>query len=172
MADNFLAEIRVFPFDFAPVNWALCNGQILQIAQNPALFALLGTMYGGDGKSNFALPNLQGRIPVCFGQGVGLSPYNLGQSGGEQTVTLLLTEMPQHTHSLLTDNINGPDNSLPGNAALSFPANMYSTQTSPLAKMAPKAISLVGGGQPHNNLMPYLTLNFCIALQGIFPARG
>jgi microcystin-dependent protein len=172
MADNFLAEIRVFPFNFAPVGWASCNGQILPISQNTALFSLLGTYYGGDGKSNFALPNLQGSIPVAYGQGVGLSPYSIGESGGEPTVSLLLSQMPAHTHSLLTDNINGPDNNSPANAALSFPVNMYSTQTSPVVQMAQQAISPVGGSQPHNNLMPYLTLNFCIALQGIYPARS
>ena len=172
MANPFLAEIRVFPFNFAPTGWAFCYGQLLPISQNTALFSLLGTYYGGDGKSNFALPNLQNSVPVGFGQGAGLSLYDLGQSGGSQTVTLLVSEMPAHTHSLLTDNINGPDNNSPGNAALSFPVNMYTSAASPPGPMASQAISAVGGGQPHNNMMPFLTLNFCIALQGIFPARS
>jgi microcystin-dependent protein len=172
MADPFLAEIRVFPFNFAPAGWAFCNGQILPISQNTALFSLLGTYYGGNGVSNFALPNLQGSVPVGYGQGSGLSSYTMGQTGGTQTETLLLTQIPQHTHSVLTDNINGTDNNSPGNAAFSSPVNMYTTATGPLVPMAPQSLSLVGGGQPHNNMMPYLTLNFCIALQGIFPARS
>lgn len=172
MADQFLGEIRVFPFNFAPVGWAFCNGQLLPISQNTALFSLLGVNYGGDGKSNFGLPNLQGNVPVGYGQGVGLSPYSIGQNGGTQTVTLPVAQIPQHTHSLLTDNINGPDNNSPGNAALSSPVNMYTSAASPLVQMATQAISPVGGSQPHNNLMPYLTLNFCIALQGIFPPRS
>ena len=172
MSDQFVAEIRVFPFNFAPVGWAFCNGQLLPISQNTALFSLLGTYYGGDGKSNFALPNLQGNVPVGYGQGQGLSIYDLGQSGGTQTVTLLTTQIPAHTHSLLADNINGPDNNSPANAALSFPVNMYSNAASPLGQMASQAVGSVGGGQPHNNLMPFLTFNFCIALQGIYPARS
>jgi microcystin-dependent protein len=172
MSDQFVAEIRVFPFNFAPVGWASCDGQILPISRNTALFSLLGTYYGGDGKSNFALPNLQGNVPVGYGQGVGLSPYSLGQNGGTQAETLIVQYLPTHTHSLLTDNANGPDTNSPGNAALSSPLNMYTAATSPLVQMATQAISPVGNSQPHNNLMPFLTLNFCIALQGIFPARS
>jgi microcystin-dependent protein len=172
MSDQFVAEIRVFPFNFAPVGWASCNGQILPISQNTALFSLVGTYYGGNGTSNFALPNLQGRVPVCQGQGPGLSLYYMGQNGGDPSVSLPVTQIPMHTHSLLTDNINGPDNNSPGNAALSFPVNMYTAAASPLVQMASQAISPVGGSQPHNNLMPFLTLNFCIALQGIYPARS
>jgi microcystin-dependent protein len=172
MADQFVAEIRVFPFNFAPYGWAVCNGQIMPISQNTALFSLLGTYYGGDGKSNFALPNLQGNVPVGYGQGAGLSPYDLGQSGGTKAETLLVQQIPAHTHSLLADNINGPDNNSPGNAAFSFPVNMYSTAPGPLAPMAPQAIGSAGGNQPHNNMMPFLVLNFCIALQGIYPPRS
>jgi microcystin-dependent protein len=172
MSDQFVAEIRVFPFNFAPVGWASCNGQVLPISQNTALFSLLGTIYGGNGTSNFGLPDLQGRIPVGQGQGPGLSPYDIGQNGGVQAITLTLQEMPIHTHSLLADGINGPDNNSPGNAALSFPVSMYTSATSPLVQMASQAIGPVGGSQPHNNMMPFLTLNFCIALQGIYPARS
>lgn len=172
MSDQFVAEIRAFPFNFAPVGWASCDGQLLPISRNTALFSLLGTYYGGDGKSNFALPNLQGSVPVGYGQGSGLSPYDLGQSGGTQTETLLTQEIPMHSHSLLTDNVFGPDNNSPGNAALSFPVNMYTSAANPLVQMATQAIGFVGGNLPHNNLMPFLTLNFCIALQGIYPARS
>jgi microcystin-dependent protein len=172
MADQFIAEIRVFPFDFAPTGWAFCNGQLMPISQNTALFSLVGTYYGGDGKSNFALPNLQGNVPVGYGQGSGLSSYAIGQSGGAQTESLRIQEIPAHTHSLLTDNINGPDNNSPGNAALSTSVNMYTNAASPLAQMAGSSIGAVGGNQPHNNMMPFLVLNFCIALQGIFPARS
>jgi microcystin-dependent protein len=172
MANPFVAEIRAFPFNFAPVGWASCNGQILPISQNTALFSLLGTYYGGNGTSNFALPNLQGKVPVGYGQSAGLSSYALGQNGGTQVETLIVQQIPVHTHNLLTDNINGPDNNSPGNAAFSSPVNMYTAATSPVVQMASQAISPVGNGQPHNNMMPFLTLNFCIALQGIFPARS
>jgi microcystin-dependent protein len=142
------------------------------ISQNTALFSLLGTYYGGNGTSNFALPNLQGNVPVGYGQGPGLSLYDLGQSGGTQAETLLVQQIPMHTHSLLTDNIFGPDNNSPAGAALSSPLSMYSTAANPLAPMASQAISPVGGSRPHNNMMPFLTLNFCIALQGIYPPRS
>jgi microcystin-dependent protein len=170
MANPYVAEIRVFPFNFAPRGWASCDGQLMPISQNTALFSLVGVNYGGDGKSNFGLPNLQGNMPVGYGQG--LSYYNIGQSGGSQTETLLLSEIPSHTHSLLTDNINGPDTNSPGNAALSSPANMYTAAASPVVHMAPQAIGSTGGSQPHNNMMPFLVLNFCIALQGVFPPRS
>ncbi|HZU29425.1 MAG TPA: tail fiber protein [Bryobacteraceae bacterium] len=174
MADPFVAEIRVFPFNFAPKGWALCDGQILPLSQNTALFSLLGTTYGGDGKSNFALPNLQGSIPIGFGQGPGLSLYDLGQNGGTDNVTLLTSEIPVHTHGLEADTFIGPDSGAPANAVLSSSnaTNIYSNGTSPLATLAPQALAPAGGNLPHNNMMPYLTLNFCIALQGIFPPRS
>jgi microcystin-dependent protein len=172
MANPFIAEIRVFPFNFAPVGWAMCNGTLLPISQNTALFSLIGTYYGGNGVNNFALPDLQGSIPIGYGQSSGLSLYQIGQSGGSPTVTLLTTEMPLHTHSLLTDNNNGPDNNSPSNATLSTPVNMYTKALTPLVQMSSQAITPQGSNSPHNNLMPYLTLNFCIALQGIFPARS
>ena len=174
MADPFVAEIRAFPFNFPPRGWAFCNGQILPISQNTALFSLLGTMYGGDGKSNFALPNLQGSIPIGFGQSPGLSWYDLGQTGGSETVTLLVSEIPVHTHTLESDTFIGPDSGSPANAVLSSSAatNIYSSASSPLAPFAPQALAPGGGSQPHNNMMPYLTLNFCISLQGIYPPRS
>jgi microcystin-dependent protein len=177
MADPFVAEIRIFPFSFAPKGWAFCNGQLLPLSQNTALFSLLGTTYGGNGKSNFALPNLQGSAPLHPGQGQGLSLYDLGQQGGSQTVTLLESEIPAHTHvlrgqqdpgDLFQPSIGGFGNSM----ARSVNGNVYQTTTNAsLTQMAPQAISPSGGSLPHNNMMPYLTLSFCIALQGVFPPR-
>jgi microcystin-dependent protein len=179
MTDQFLAEIRVFPFNFAPIGWAQCNGQILSIAQNAALFSLLGTNYGGNGTSTFGLPNLQGCVPLDQGQGPGLSPYSVGQSGGSPSVTLLTTEMASHSHSLNADRevassanpsgaiyMRGHYTSTTSGAILAY------TAQAPTTPMNTSAIGFVGGNQPHNNLMPYLTLNFCIALQGIFPPRS
>lgn len=175
MSNPFLAEIRIFPFNFAPVGWAQCNGQLVPISQNTALFSLLGTTYGGDGRSNFALPNLQGNAPLCPGQGPGLSLRDLGETGGETTVTLLQSEVPSHTHSLHADprpaTLNSPSSQ---NAlARSDPQNIYRTPSGAATPqpMAANAVGISGGNLPHNNLQPYLTLNFCIALQGVFPAR-
>jgi len=178
MADQFVAEIRIFPFNFAPTQWALCNGQILPISQNTALFSLLGTTYGGDGKSNFALPNLQGSAPMQQGQGPGLSLYDLGQSGGSDLVTLLISEMPQHAHAIncIDGGRVGGQSGVPGNATLvksgGTPANAYTSGATQNQSLAANAVVPAGGGQPHNNMMPYLTLNFCIALQGIYPPRS
>jgi microcystin-dependent protein len=177
MSDQFLGEVRVFGCNFPPKGWAFCNGQILPISQNTALFSLLGTFYGGDGKSTFGLPNMQGNIPISQGQGAGLSPYFIGQSGGEQTVTLLMTEMPQHNHNLMTDPDDAPPNSgVPTNNALctgNSPATaIYTTAVTPIVQMNAQTIALVGNGLPHNNMMPFLGLNFCIALQGIYPPRS
>jgi microcystin-dependent protein len=174
MANPFVAEVRAFPFNFAPAGWAFCDGQIVPLSQNTALFSLLGTMYGGDGKSNFALPNLQGNLANCQGQGAGLSLYDVGQSGGSQYVTLLTSEMPLHNHSLLAVEAPPASGASPSAAALGFKpgvTNIYSTATTPLAQFSASAIVPAGGSQPHNNMMPYLTLNFCIALQGIYPPR-
>lgn len=174
MADPFLAEIRIFPFTFAPKGWAWCDGQLMPISQNTALFALLGTVYGGDGKSTFALPDLQGRAPMHPGQGPGLSLHDLGESGGTETVTLLESEMPVHTHGVLAaPGILAGDNNIPvGNAfAKSSQGNSY-TPAANLTQMAFQTIAPAGGSQPHNNMMPYLTCYFNIALQGIFPPRG
>lgn len=174
MADPFLAEIRIYPFSFAPTGWAHCDGQLLPISQNTALFALLGTIYGGDGKSTFALPDLRDAVPLHPGQGAGLSLYELGQMGGAETVTLLQSEMPAHTHQLRANSdfatlqAPGPDRTL----ARSQNGNAYqSTTSSQLVNMNVQALGLAGGSLPHNNLMPYLTLKFCIAMQGIFPQR-
>jgi microcystin-dependent protein len=172
--DPFVAEIRIFPFNFAPQGWAFCNGQLLPLSQNTALFSLLGTTYGGDGKSNFALPNLQGSVPLHVGgtqPGPGLSTYDLGQTGGTDAVTLLTTETPSHTHSVTAQTVDQGDNRIPGPSLNLGNTQMYSNAASASATLDPSAVSLVGGGQPHNNLMPYLTLNFCIALQGVFPPR-
>jgi len=173
MADPFVAEIRIFPFNFAPKGWAWCDGQLLPLSQNTALFSLLGTTYGGDGKSNFALPNLQGNAPMHPGQGPGLSLHDLGETGGSETVSLLTSEIPSHTHSLLasTSPAAGRD---PTNNPLARSRNglAYQTNTAQnLVSMAPQAISTAGGNQPHNNMQPYLTLYFCIALQGVYPPR-
>jgi microcystin-dependent protein len=180
MANPFLAEIRIFPFNFAPLGWAFCNGQLLPLSQNTALFSLLGTTYGGDGKSNFALPNLQGNVPMNPGQGPGLSLHDLGETGGSDTVSLLESEMPNHSHSI--NCVDGPrvggQTGQPGNAILvktgGVPTNAYTTAsgTPQNQTMAGGMVVPAGGNQPHNNMMPYLTLNFCIALQGIYPPRN
>ena len=175
MTNPFVAEIRIFPFNFPPTGWAFCNGQILPISQNTALFSLLGTTYGGDGKSNFALPNMQGRSPMQPGQGPGLSLHDLGEEGGETTVTLLTSEIPSHSHSLMASAAGGLVNAPSPSVAIarSEGATAYQTNTSQnLVQMSPNTIAPAGGNQPHNNLMPYLTLNFCIALQGIYPPRS
>jgi microcystin-dependent protein len=175
MSSPFVAEIRIFPFNFAPLGWAFCDGQVLPLSQNTALFSLLGTTYGGDGKSNFALPNLQGSVPMFYGQGPGLSLHDIGESGGEATVTLLESEVPSHGHSLQASTHNANlDNPSPSVAlGRSSPALIYKQPAgaAPAQPLADQAIAPAGGDQPHNNMMPYLTLNFCIALQGVFPPR-
>jgi microcystin-dependent protein len=173
MSDQFLAEIRIFPFNFAPTGWAMCDGQLMPISQNTALFALLGTVYGGDGKSTFALPNMQGNAPMQPGQGQGLSLRDLGEMSGTENVTLLVSEIPMHTHTLSTSSEPGDNNVPSPNMALAVSAGAfaYVSGSPPLAAMAPQALPPAGGGLPHNNMQPYLTLSFCIALQGIFPQR-
>lgn len=172
MADPFVAEIRIYPFTFAPKGWAFCDGQLLPISQNTALFSLLGTFYGGDGKSNFALPNLQGNTAMHWGQGSGLSERMLGEQGGSETVTLLESEMPVHTHGLSTSQ-RPADGIDPSGLAPGTGNNMYApASTSNVVTAAPEALQYAGGGLPHNNMQPYLTLNFCIAMQGVFPPRG
>lgn len=174
MSDQFVAEIRIFPFNFPPTGWAFCDGQLMPISQNTALFSLLGTYYGGDGKSTFALPDMQGNSPMQSGQGQGLSDRFLGEMSGVESITLLQSEIPLHTHTVgtMTDPANlqipGPDRAL----ARSVNATAYQSNTSAnLQMMAPQSLAPAGGGLPHNNMQPYLTLNFCIALQGIFPQR-
>ncbi len=174
--DPFIAEIRIFPFNsFAPKGWAFCNGQLMSISQNTALYALLGTFYGGDGKSTFGLPNLQGSAPMHAGQGQGLSAHDLAETGGSETVTLLESEIPAHTHSLRASGFPG-DNTVPGppvSLAGSIGGNLYvASGSSPaLEPMAPQALAPAGGSLPHTNMQPYLTFAFCIALIGIFPPR-
>ena len=174
MADPFVAEIRTFPFNFAPKGWAFCDGQLLPISQNTALFALLGTTYGGDGKSTFALPDMQGSAPMHPGQGQGLSERFLGEQSGSETTTLLLSEIPFHTHGFVVSSEPGdlqePD---PARAvARSGNGFGYNPALTPnQVNMAFQELGVAGGSLPHNNMMPYQTLNFCIALQGVFPQR-
>lgn len=172
--DPFVAEIRIFPFNFAPKGWAFCNGQLLPLSQNTALFSLLGTTYGGNGKSNFALPDLQGRAPMHPGQGPGLSLHDLGETGGSETVSLLQSEIPSHAHVLRASS-DVADNNAPGGRMVAKPpgrgANLYTTAASPVVPMNASGLAPAGGDAPHNNLQPYLTLNFCIALQGVYPPR-
>lgn len=174
MSDPFVAEVRIFPFNFAPKGWAMCNGQLLPISQNTALFSLLGTTYGGDGKSTFALPDIQGRAVMAPGQGPGLSLHDLGEMAGERTVTLNTPEMPQHTHQLRAHSQDPADLNAPSpqrTLARSDGGNAFGTPDLPAVSMSFSAVSMVGNGQPHNNMQPALTLNYCIALQGIFPQR-
>ena len=181
MSAPFVAEIRIFGFNFAPTGWAVCNGQLLPISQNTALFSLLGTFYGGDGKSTFALPNFQDNAPMQQGQGPGLSLRDLGDMSGTSNVTLLSTEMPAHTHTLQA--VTDPGTTDTPNGAMFSSGNwndgqggsggmQYYSTTAPNTGMNPLALSLVGSNFPHNNMQPYMALNFCIALQGVFPPRG
>jgi microcystin-dependent protein len=174
MSDQFVAEIRIFPFAFAPKGWALCNGQLLPISQNTALFSLLGTTYGGDGKSTFALPDLQGRAGMAPGQGPGLSMHDLGEEGGVNQMTLVAEEMPVHTHALRAHAQDAGDLNAPSPArslARSNGGNVYGPVDGAVKPMAGLALSVVGGSLPHNNVQPMLVMSYCIAMQGIFPSR-
>jgi microcystin-dependent protein len=173
MADPFVAEIRMFGFNFAPKGWAFCDGQLMPLSQNTALFSLLGTTYGGDGKSTFALPDLQGSSPMHPGQGPGLSLHDLGETGGTEAVTLLESEIPFHNHTEMGSNTQSTQQSPTGNfSSGSLAARRYApAATNPDVTMNPLIIAPAGGSLPHNNLSPYLVLNFCIALQGVFPPR-
>jgi microcystin-dependent protein len=165
MAEPFLSEIRIMSFNFAPKGWAMCNGQLLPINQNQALFSLLGTTYGGNGQTTFALPNLRGQVPIHFG-----GSHNLGEAAGESAHTLSVAELPTHTHALngSTDNATTP---VAAGNLLGSANNLYAPATD-LTPLHPGSIANVGGSQPHENKQPYLTLTFCIALQGIFPSRN
>jgi len=165
MSQPFLAEIKIMSFNFAPKGWALCNGQLLPINQNQALFSLLGTTYGGNGQTNFALPDLRGNVPIHDGAG-----FTLGQSAGATSVTLSQQTMPQHIHALNAQDANGTLGNPKGNLLAQF-ANGY-TAPANLTTLSPETVTNFGGSQPHNNMMPYLVLNFCIALQGIFPSQN
>jgi microcystin-dependent protein len=182
MSSPFVAEITMFGFNFAPTGWAFCAGQLLPISQNTALFSLLGTMYGGDGKSTFALPNLQDQTAISLGQGPGLSLYDQGETTGTSTVTLLQTELPLHNHTFNASTTAGTTATAAGNQLgfgttgdkqNSWNANIYSPNpASATTGLSFQALSLTGSSLPHNNMQPYLTLNFCIAMQGVFPPRG
>jgi microcystin-dependent protein len=173
MSSPFVAEIRIFPFNFAPKGWAFCNGQLLPISQNTALFSLLGTFYGGDGQSTFALPNLAGSVAMHTGQYSGGGNFPLGSASGSETVTLLTSEMPTHAHTVQCDSnalnttLVSPSGAVPGNTH-----QVYSATTTPSQVMSPSMIGVAGSSSPHNNLQPYLVLNYCIALQGIYPPRS
>lgn len=174
MSSPFVAEIRMFPFNFAPKGWAFCAGQLLPISQNTALFSLLGTTYGGDGKSTFALPDFQGNCALAPGQSTTGTLYDLGQMSGSQTVTLLQTEMPVHTHLVNSESTRNAVNSKPDpnqNLSKALGGSPFLASGNPDSTMAPQTIGITGGSFPHNNMQPYLTLNFCIALQGVFPPR-
>jgi microcystin-dependent protein len=174
MADPFVAEIRIFPFNFAPKGWAWCNGQLLPLSQNTALFSLLGTTYGGNGKSNFALPDLQGRAPMHPGQGPGLSLYDLGEAGGSETVALLQTQIPAHSHGATLGALSDPAESrIPTNANLTLSTGFQAySNASVNTTLGSGTLSNAGGSFPHNNMQPYLTFYFCIAMQGVFPPRS
>jgi microcystin-dependent protein len=169
MSEPFLAEIRIMSFNFPPKGWSTCNGQLLPINQNQALFSLLGTTYGGDGQQTFALPNLQGRVPIYVGNG-----HSQGNQGGEQNHTLTISELPTHVHAgqatTATATTNAPDTTVL--LAQSAASSLYAAADANLQPLAPNALGNAGGSQPHQNMQPFLVLNFCIALQGIFPSRN
>jgi microcystin-dependent protein len=173
MAEPFLVEIRMFGFNFAPSGWAMCNGQLLAISQNTALFSLLGTFYGGNGTTTFALPNLQSCVAIHQGQGTGLSPYTIGQTGGTETVTLLQGQIPAHNHQVQC-NISGGTQASPagGYPAVESTGTSLDYSTAATGTMNSAMIEPIGGSQPHTNIQPFLCVNFCIALQGIFPSRN
>ncbi len=176
MSEPFIGEIRMFGGNFAPVGWALCDGRLLSISQYQALFAILGTTFGGNGQTTFAVPDLRGRVPMNWGQGPGLSPRTLGEISGSENVTLLSTQMPAHSHSLHASGAQGDQFSPEGNVSALLvnssgqPENAYSAV--PNTSMAPQAIGAAGGSQPHQNMQPYLCVSFIIALEGIFPSRS
>jgi microcystin-dependent protein len=174
MSDPFVAEIRIFGGNFAPSGWALCNGQLMPISQNTALFSLLGTWYGGDGKSTFALPNLMGSGAINQGQGPGLTSRSLGETGGSQTVQLLQQELPLHNHFIQgsTENAALKQPSPTEFLGRSKAGTIYQSNIANLVAMNAQALALTGNSTPHNNMQPYLTLTYIIALQGVFPPRG
>ncbi len=175
MSQPFIAEIRMFGGNFAPRGWAFCNGQIMSIAQNTALFSLLGVTYGGNGQTTFGLPDLRGRASMHPGQGPGVSPRSLGEQGGSPTVTLIQTEIPAHTHTFSANGSDPGEDLSPGPSEyLSRSAGglVYSTSSAPPVTLNPATISPAGGSQPHNNRQPYLGITFIIAMQGVYPSRN
>jgi len=171
MSEPFLAEVRIFGFNFAPRGWAFCDGQILPISQNQSLYSLLGTTYGGDGRTSFALPDLRGRAPIHTGRADGGSEHRLGQKTGEETHTLSVPEMPQHTHTLRASGTGNGSASPSGNVFANAGSDVYNDPQS-LVNMASGVVANVGGSQAHDNMQPYLAVNFGIALQGLFPSRN
>jgi microcystin-dependent protein len=179
VSDQWVGEIRAVGFNFAPAGWAMCNGQLLPISQNTALFSLLGTFYGGNGTSNFALPNLQAQIPLGMGTGPGLTPYVIGETAGANSVTIIESEMAEHNHvpnaQSSLGSTDSPDNAVWAVSRRGRVADQVYADSTPaqgLGQLNDSALSTIAGNQPHNNLPPYLVVNFIIALQGIFPARG
>ena len=172
MSEPFVAEIRIFGFNFAPKGWAFCDGQLLPIAQNTALFSLLGTTYGGNGQTTFALPDLQDRSPMQPGQGPGLTDRFEGETSGAETVTLATAEIPSHTHGLGASNTPGDTPIAVGDTLARATGAYQSNAAQNLVQMHAQGLASAGGGQPHDNRQPYLVLNFCIALQGVFPPRS
>jgi len=177
MSEQFVGEIRIFGCNFALQGWAQCNGQLVPIAGNTALFSIIGTYYGGNGETTFALPNLQGVAPMHFGQGAGLSERQVGETGGAETVTLLQTQIPAHTHNAMANVNPGTSSVATGNVWAAsrigrMPVRMYAPLDASAVAMSPQAAGAAGGSQSHNNMPPYLVLNFCIALEGIYPPRS
>lgn len=176
--DEFIGVVKIFAGNFAPRGWAFCNGQLLSIAQNTAVFSLLGTTYGGDGRTTFGLPDLRGRAPIHFGQGPGLSVYQQGQTGGVETVTLLTTEIPAHSHNLNVNNANANVHTPVNNSSIAASMDINGdvangfVNTTPGTTLNAGSIGVAGGNQPHENRSPYLTLNYIICLQGVFPSRN
>jgi microcystin-dependent protein len=166
MSEPFLSEIKIVSFNFPPKGWALCNGQLLPINQNQALFALLGTTYGGNGQTNFALPNLRGRVPIHFG-----GAHDLGEAAGSTSVTVNIQQLPTHTHAMMASQTTGDTPSSSNTVLAETPTLIYNDPAA-LTTLNPLNVTSVGGSQPHNNMMPYLVLNFIIALQGIFPSQN
>jgi microcystin-dependent protein len=172
MSDPYLAQIQIFPYNFAPRSWAYCNGQLLSIGQMTALFSLLGTTFGGDGRVTFGLPNLQTRVPLGQGQGPGLSPYVIGEAAGVQSVTLTKQEIASHSHSFNVAGRRATERQPPAQLfAVGDAIGMYTSQTGPTATFSPQAAGIVGNSSPHNNMQPFLSLNYCIALEGVYPKR-
>jgi len=178
MSEPFLGQILLVGFNFAPVGWHLCDGSLMSISQNTALFSLLGTYYGGDGVTTFALPDLRSRVPLGMGQGQGLSPYTIGEMTGSESVTLLANQMPQHSHLINADAAPAPGAPSPANNYLATasaggkPADIYSAKLTSPTTLNPNAVTLAGGSMPHTNIQPVLAMNYIIATQGVYPSRG